>query len=187
MVDSVTTRTAWLARSRRRSAALPRGKHRLDRAVAQRPSASPCRPVPLRRGVPAPCDKRNSPSPRRTQRTTHPHGHVVHHDDAIRAAVIRARDGPKPFLSGGVPLHVEAARGVDERAARHAGARQRQRTGRTNDLQLDRLVADFHGAEALRGGEGARLVRRATAQAAARTCTRAAKGGHLQSPRRLSR
>jgi hypothetical protein len=29
--------------------------------------------------------------------------HIVHNDDAVRAAVIAAGNGPKPFLASGIP------------------------------------------------------------------------------------
>jgi len=46
--------------------------------------------------------------------------HVVHHDDAVRSAVVRRRDRPEPLLSGRVP-----------------------------NLELNRLLVEFNGADFL--------------------------------------
>jgi hypothetical protein len=74
---------------------------------------------------------------------THPVGHVVHHDDAVRAAVVRAGDGAESLLPSSVPLYSTHDGQVRHRdgwqwgfsmqcgrstAAVHAAARSAQRT-----------------------------------------------------------
>lgn len=53
-------------------------------------------------------------------------GDVVDDDDAVRAPVVRGRDGPEPLLAGSVPLDV-------------------RRRVETHDLQLDGLALQLDG------------------------------------------
>lgn len=43
-------------------------------------------------------------APQGIQTTRYPIGHVIHHDDAVCATVVRRCDGPEPLLASRVPL-----------------------------------------------------------------------------------
>ena len=73
--------------------------------------------------------------------------HIVHHDDAVCAAVVRAGNGSEALLPCGIPLLLGDTGGKDVNARRQTPATRSHPS--THNLQLDGLVPHFNCPETL--------------------------------------